>query len=332
MIDFGLSKSRRPCSARPATVLARECHPPSCARRRSRPTASRPRSTPRWPELGWTGLIVPEAHGGLGLGTLELALVLEELGARRGARPFLGTQLVAAALVRRRAPARAKKTWLAAPRRGRGARGARLSRGERPARPGRHHARREEDAGRLSPEGPRSSSSPGAGARSSCSSPRARRRGAGRAACRCSSSRAIRRASAARPVETIDLTRRVGELELRDVVVDRTALVGKEGQGWALLARLLDLGAVGIAADSLGGAERALEMAVEYSQGAGSSSAARSARSRRSSTWPRRWSRRSSRRARSCGTRPTSSTKPRRRRRVPPRWRRRGSARSTAAP
>ena len=33
-----------------------------------------------------------------------------------------------------------------------------------------------------------------------------------------------------------------------------------------MLARLLDLAAVGIAADSLGGAQRALEMAVEYSQ------------------------------------------------------------------
>ncbi len=36
--------------------------------------------------------------------------------------------------------------------------------------------------------------------------------------------------------------------------------------GAALLDRLLDIGAVAIAADSLGGTERALEMAVEYSK------------------------------------------------------------------
>src|SRR5205814_8580007 len=48
--------------------------------------------------------------------------------------------------------------------------------------------------------------------------------------------------------------------------VPHEALVGKEGGGWPLLARLLDLAAVGIAADSLGGAERALEMAVDYAK------------------------------------------------------------------
>jgi alkylation response protein AidB-like acyl-CoA dehydrogenase len=69
-----------------------------------------------------------------------------------------------------------------------------------------------------------------------------------------------------RPAETIDLTRRVGEVHLRDVAVERSALLGREGAGWPLLARLLDLGALGIAADSLGGAARALEMAVEYSK------------------------------------------------------------------
>ena len=44
-----------------------------------------------------------------------------------------------------------------------------------------------------------------------------------------------------------------------------TAGGGIEG-GAALFARLLDIGAVAIAADSLGGTDRALEMAVEYSK------------------------------------------------------------------
>jgi alkylation response protein AidB-like acyl-CoA dehydrogenase len=39
-----------------------------------------------------------------------------------------------------------------------------------------------------------------------------------------------------------------------------------EGQGWPVLARLLDLAAIGIAADSLGGAQEVLRMAVEYSK------------------------------------------------------------------
>jgi alkylation response protein AidB-like acyl-CoA dehydrogenase len=47
-------------------------------------------------ELGLTGICVPESHGGLGLGTLEAALVLEEIGRNLTPSPFLTTAVVAA--------------------------------------------------------------------------------------------------------------------------------------------------------------------------------------------------------------------------------------------
>jgi alkylation response protein AidB-like acyl-CoA dehydrogenase len=34
----------------------------------------------RMAELGWFGILVPEAHGGLGLGFAEMSVVLQELG------------------------------------------------------------------------------------------------------------------------------------------------------------------------------------------------------------------------------------------------------------
>jgi alkylation response protein AidB-like acyl-CoA dehydrogenase len=37
-------------------------------------------------ELGWLGILVPEAYGGLGLGFAEIAVVLQELG--RGSWPI----------------------------------------------------------------------------------------------------------------------------------------------------------------------------------------------------------------------------------------------------
>lgn len=43
-------------------------------------------------ELGWFGILVPEAHGGLGLGFAELSVVLQELG-----KGLLGDPLVASA-------------------------------------------------------------------------------------------------------------------------------------------------------------------------------------------------------------------------------------------
>jgi len=49
-------------------------------------------------ELGWPGIAVPEEHGGQGLGAVELAVLLEELGYAVAATPFLGSVLAAAAI------------------------------------------------------------------------------------------------------------------------------------------------------------------------------------------------------------------------------------------
>ena len=46
-------------------------------------------------ELGLTGLAVPAAQGGLGLGATEAALVMEEVGRNLTPSPFLTTALVA---------------------------------------------------------------------------------------------------------------------------------------------------------------------------------------------------------------------------------------------
>ena len=47
-------------------------------------------------ELGLTGICIPESHGGLGLGATEAALVLEEVGRNLTPSPFLATSVVAA--------------------------------------------------------------------------------------------------------------------------------------------------------------------------------------------------------------------------------------------
>jgi alkylation response protein AidB-like acyl-CoA dehydrogenase len=47
-------------------------------------------------ELGWVGIVLPEAHGGLGLGYRELAIVMEELGRGLMPEPMLSTVLLGA--------------------------------------------------------------------------------------------------------------------------------------------------------------------------------------------------------------------------------------------
>jgi len=49
-------------------------------------------------ELGWPGIAVAEEHGGQGLGAVELAVLLEELGYACAATPFLAIAVAAAAI------------------------------------------------------------------------------------------------------------------------------------------------------------------------------------------------------------------------------------------
>jgi alkylation response protein AidB-like acyl-CoA dehydrogenase len=46
-------------------------------------------------ELGLAGMAIPEAHGGMGLGATEAALVLEEIGRNLTPSPFLTTAVAA---------------------------------------------------------------------------------------------------------------------------------------------------------------------------------------------------------------------------------------------
>src|SRR6516225_7880627 len=50
-------------------------------------------------ELGWTGLAIPQAYGGAGLGWVELCILQEEQGRRLVASPFFATCALAAPLV-----------------------------------------------------------------------------------------------------------------------------------------------------------------------------------------------------------------------------------------
>ncbi|MDE2357704.1 MAG: acyl-CoA dehydrogenase family protein, partial [Alphaproteobacteria bacterium] len=47
-------------------------------------------------EMGWTGVIIPEAYGGSDFGYLSLGLILEETGRTLTASPILATALAAA--------------------------------------------------------------------------------------------------------------------------------------------------------------------------------------------------------------------------------------------
>jgi alkylation response protein AidB-like acyl-CoA dehydrogenase len=62
---------------------------------------------------------------------------------------------------------------------------------------------------------------------------------------------------------TLDQTRQLGRLEFASVPA---VLVGEAGEGGAVLDKVLDVAAVGLAAEQLGGAQRALDLTVDYTK------------------------------------------------------------------
>ena len=63
-------------------------------------------------EQGYTATLVPEAHGGLGLGVAEVGLIAEQIGHTLAPTPFLSTAVLAARLLARAGSAAQQQTWL----------------------------------------------------------------------------------------------------------------------------------------------------------------------------------------------------------------------------
>jgi alkylation response protein AidB-like acyl-CoA dehydrogenase len=69
-----------------------------------------------------------------------------------------------------------------------------------------------------------------------------------------------------RALPTLDQTRRLAAVDLRDVRVPAGALLGPEGGGWPALERTLDLAAIALAAEQVGGAQRVLDLSVAHAK------------------------------------------------------------------
>jgi alkylation response protein AidB-like acyl-CoA dehydrogenase len=65
------------------------------------------------------------------------------------------------------------------------------------------------------------------------------------------------------PLATMDQTRKQAKLDFANTPA---RLVGTDGSGWATLSKTLDLAAVALAAEQVGGGQKVLEMSVEYAK------------------------------------------------------------------
>ena len=108
-MDFDLSKPQKLLKDSAREFLARECKPERVRELMESATAHDERLWQLVAEQGWTGLVVPEEHGGLGLGLVELAVVAEEMGRACLPGAFLSTLAAAALIERAGSPAQRAK-------------------------------------------------------------------------------------------------------------------------------------------------------------------------------------------------------------------------------
>ncbi|WP_395700004.1 acyl-CoA dehydrogenase family protein [Aquabacterium sp.] len=66
----------------------------------------------RFAEMGFTGVLVPESHGGLGLGHVEAGVVMEQIGHQLCASPLLASGIVALTALKAGGNAAQQDAWL----------------------------------------------------------------------------------------------------------------------------------------------------------------------------------------------------------------------------
>jgi len=67
-------------------------------------------------------------------------------------------------------------------------------------------------------------------------------------------------------LKTVDMTRRLCHIKFDNVTVSGANLLGKEGSGWPTMRRTLDIATAALAAEMVGTAQKALDIAVDYAK------------------------------------------------------------------
>jgi alkylation response protein AidB-like acyl-CoA dehydrogenase len=216
-------------------------------------------------ELGWAAITIPEEHGGLDLSQIELVALMEEMGSALLCSPFFATVCLAAPAISAGASAEAKQELL--PHIADGTRTATLALTEDS---GRWDADAIEtiarcDGGDYVIDGIKDYVIDGQSADILLVAAREPRStgeaGIGLFAVS-SDSIGVQRSA----LPTMDQTRRQARIELREVRVPGSARLGDEGRAWPLVRETLDLAAVALAAEQVGGAQRCLDMSVDYAK------------------------------------------------------------------
>jgi alkylation response protein AidB-like acyl-CoA dehydrogenase len=216
-------------------------------------------------EQGWLGLIHPEAYDGMGLGLVDLVVLMEEMGRAVVPGPYFSTVMLGALAILEAGNETQKKEWL-----------AKIATGEK-----RVSLAWMEPSATLGPDGVTLPAAQKNGTYTLSGTklfvPDAHTADAIVVAARTGTGKSeegvalflVPTGAAGVDVKllpTMDQTRKLCEVTLKDVRLGSESLLGGAGAGWKPLARVLDRATVALCAEMCGGAQKVLEMTVEYAK------------------------------------------------------------------
>jgi alkylation response protein AidB-like acyl-CoA dehydrogenase len=216
-------------------------------------------------ELGWMGLIFPEAVGGSGLTFVDLIGVLEEMGRAVLPGPYFSSVILGGVTLAEGGSAAQQQQWLSKVADGT----ARITLAQL------------EPSGRWDADGIQCTAAPdGAGYRLSGVKlfvPDAHTADHIIVAARTAGSKgadgvglflvdAGAKGVTTSLLKTMDQTRKLCEVKLDGVAVGADRVIGAVGGGWQLIDRVVDRAKVAMCGEMCGGAQRVLDMSVEYAK------------------------------------------------------------------
>ena len=264
-MNFGFNDEQELLRSTARKFFENECPSETVRRLMDTPEGMSPELWGKLAEQGWLGLVLPEAYDGMGLGFVDLTVLMEEMGRAVVPGPYFSTVLLGGLAVLEAGSEAQKKEWL-----------PKIAAGQK-----RVTLAWVEPSAMLGAAGVTLAAKAAGGGHTLSGTklfvPDAHTADAVVVAARTNTGTGEDGVSLflvprqAKGVEvkllpTMDQTRKLCEVTLTGVSVGPEALLGAPGLGWTPLARVLDRACVALCAEMCGGAQKVLDMTVEYAK------------------------------------------------------------------
>jgi len=271
-MNFGFNEEQELLRSTARKFFDNECASETVRKLMDGPEGMTPDLWKKIAEQGWTGLIFADEHGGMGLGFVDLVVLMEEMGRAVVPGPFFSTVLLGGLAIREAGTEPQKKAWL--PKIASGEARATLAWMEPSAELGARGITLQAtakgagftlDGTKLFVHDAHTADVIVVAARTSAGKdPQAEQNPEDGV-----SLFLVPKGTPGLTVTllpTMDQTRKLCEVGFANVSVGADALMGQAGAGWAPLSRVLDSATVALCAEMCGGAQKVLEMTVEYAK------------------------------------------------------------------